>query len=144
MVPQKCHLKKAKKLKTNTTIHIYFFIIIIVFLFFLLLLLFDYDQFFFVFFITFIFYFLFFLLFLKTDMVAQQCQKPISIKILEFLAISCRKHFKIYFDPKNQICTYNIVILITEAPLKKGVLKNFENFAGKHLCWSLVLIKLQS
>ena len=25
-----------------------------------------------------------------------------------------------------------------------GVLKNFANFAGKHLCWSLFLIKLQA
>ena len=27
---------------------------------------------------------------------------------------------------------------------KKGVLKNLANFIGKHLCWSLFLIKLQS
>ena len=27
---------------------------------------------------------------------------------------------------------------------KKGVLKNFANFKGKHLCWGLLLIKLQS
>ena len=26
--------------------------------------------------------------------------------------------------------------------VKKGVLKNFANFIGKHLCWSLFLIKL--
>ena len=26
---------------------------------------------------------------------------------------------------------------------KKGVLRNFENFTGKHLCWSLFLIELQ-
>ena len=26
---------------------------------------------------------------------------------------------------------------------KLGVLKNFANFTGKHLCWSLFLIKLQ-
>ena len=26
---------------------------------------------------------------------------------------------------------------------KIGVLKNFANFIGKHLCWSLFLIKLQ-
>ena len=26
---------------------------------------------------------------------------------------------------------------------KKGVLKNFAIFTGKHLCWSLFLIKLQ-
>ena len=27
--------------------------------------------------------------------------------------------------------------------VKNGVLKNFTIFAGKHLCWSLFLIKLQ-
>ena len=27
--------------------------------------------------------------------------------------------------------------------VKKGVPKNFPNFAGKHLCWSLFLIKLR-
>ena len=27
---------------------------------------------------------------------------------------------------------------------KKGVLKSFANFTGKHLCWSLFLIKLQA
>ena len=28
--------------------------------------------------------------------------------------------------------------------VKRGVLKNFANFTGKHLCWSLFLIMLQS
>ena len=27
---------------------------------------------------------------------------------------------------------------------KKGLLKNFTSFTGKHLCWSLLLIKLQA
>ena len=27
---------------------------------------------------------------------------------------------------------------------KKGVLKDFAKFTGKHLCWSLFLIKLQA
>ena len=27
---------------------------------------------------------------------------------------------------------------------EKSVLKNFANFTGKHLCWSLYLIKLQA
>ena len=27
---------------------------------------------------------------------------------------------------------------------KKGVLKNLSKFTGKHLCWSLFLIKLQA
>ena len=26
--------------------------------------------------------------------------------------------------------------------VKKGVVKNFANFTGKHLCWSLTLVKL--
>ena len=29
-------------------------------------------------------------------------------------------------------------------PINKGVLKNFAMFTGKHLCWSLFLIKLQT
>ena len=29
-------------------------------------------------------------------------------------------------------------------PVKKGVLKNFAIFTGKHLCWSLLLIKSQA
>ena len=28
--------------------------------------------------------------------------------------------------------------------MKKGVLKNFPDFKGKHLCWSLFLVKLQA
>ena len=28
--------------------------------------------------------------------------------------------------------------------LQKGVLKNFANFTGKYLCWSLFLAKLQA
>ena len=28
--------------------------------------------------------------------------------------------------------------------VEKGVYKNFVNFTGKHLCWSLFLIKLQA
>ena len=32
---------------------------------------------------------------------------------------------------------------VLEVFCKKGVLKNLANFAGKHLCWSLFLIKLQ-
>ena len=31
-----------------------------------------------------------------------------------------------------------------EVSCKKGVLKNVANFTGKHLCWKLLLIKLQS
>ena len=28
--------------------------------------------------------------------------------------------------------------------VKEGVLKNFANFTGKHLCWNLLLLKLQA
>ena len=28
--------------------------------------------------------------------------------------------------------------------VKKGVVKNFANFPGKHLCWSVTLVKLCS
>ena len=28
--------------------------------------------------------------------------------------------------------------------VKKGVVKNFANFTGKHLCWSVTLVKLCS
>ena len=31
-----------------------------------------------------------------------------------------------------------------EVSCKKGVLENFTNLKGKHLCWNLFLIKLQS
>ena len=31
-----------------------------------------------------------------------------------------------------------------EVFLKKGVLKNFSNFIGKRLCWSLFLMKLKA
>ena len=27
---------------------------------------------------------------------------------------------------------------------KKGILKNFANFTGKHLCWRLLLLKIQA
>ena len=31
-----------------------------------------------------------------------------------------------------------------EVFFKKGVLKNFANLTGKHLCWSLFLIKMEA
>ena len=40
----------------------------------------------------------------------------------------------------------NIILLealVCKCSLKIDVLKNFANFTGKHLCWSLFLIKLQ-
>ena len=48
-------------------------------------------------------------------------------------ASSAQLHFrKSYFRSTHQRCS-----------VKKGNLKNFANFKGKHLCWSLFLIKLQ-
>ena len=40
----------------------------------------------------------------------------------------------------------NQIFLISEVCLRKShcITKNFANFAGKHLCWSLFLIKLQT
>ena len=32
---------------------------------------------------------------------------------------------------------------LLEVSVEKGVFKSFPNFTGKHLCWSLYLIKLQ-
>ena len=47
----------------------------------------------------------------------------------------------------SNYCCENISVFIQKQPLevlcKRGVLKNFLNFTGKHLCWSLFLIKLQ-
>ena len=42
-------------------------------------------------------------------------------------------------------CVYNMYRSSHQrCSLKKGVLKNLANFTGKHLCWSLFLIKLQA
>ena len=41
--------------------------------------------------------------------------------------------------PQNRCSIIQIL-----ASVKKGALKNFVNFSGKHLCWSLFLIKLQA
>ena len=43
--------------------------------------------------------------------------------------------------PKNVMFRFRISLLQTL--FKIGVLKNFANFTGKHLFWSLFLIKLQ-
>ena len=46
------------------------------------------------------------------------------------------------------LCHYNYNLRSTKAAtrgvLKLRVLKDFANFIGKHLCWSLFLIKLQA
>ena len=62
-----------------------------------------------------------------------------------------------WLQVKRSTKTYRILILIKPGNkikkhhrstrpqmfFKTGVLKNFANFTGKHLCWSLFLIKLQ-
>ena len=44
-----------------------------------------------------------------------------------------RRNSQVYVTSSHRRCS-----------VKKGVLKNFANFKGKHLCWSLFLIKLQA
>ena len=41
-------------------------------------------------------------------------------------------------------CLLPVAAIRVEVFCKKGVLKDFVNFIGKHLCWSLILIKLQA
>ena len=41
-------------------------------------------------------------------------------------------------------CLLPEAVIRVEVFCKKGVLKDFVNFIGKHLCWSLFLIKLQA
>ena len=49
----------------------------------------------------------------------------------EYISTTSKKHFLL-----NK--------RIEELVVKKGVLKNFANFTGEHLCWFLSLINLQS
>ena len=39
------------------------------------------------------------------------------------------------------LCQTSIIRSSHRCSLKKGILKDFANFKGKHLCWSLFLIK---
>ena len=75
------------------------------------------------------------------------------IVIEEFDAqISVVCFFIVHVVPVSFICccAFNYVVKDNsqnqppEVFCKKGVLKNFANFTGKHLCWSLFLIKLQA
>ena len=52
---------------------------------------------------------------------------------------------KIRFIFRPTVMMSNVIEQAEEATggVKQGVLKNFENFTGKQLCWSLFLIKLQ-
>ena len=47
-------------------------------------------------------------------------------------------------NPSMRSFIYNVVTAKLEVFCTKGALKNFANFSGKHLCWSLFLIKLQA
>ena len=42
------------------------------------------------------------------------------------------------------ICVQYVQKQPTKVFFKKGILKNFANLTGKHMCWSLFLIKLQA
>ena len=73
-----------------------------------------------------------------------------------FLEISLTIRFRHYLEMNPTSCYWSYIdfyTLITHdyiltytynfATAAKVVLKNFANFTGKHLCWSLFLIKLQ-
>ena len=60
-----------------------------------------------------------------------------------FLAYSMIRLENIYFG-SVQSCFADTRSSHSEMFFKIGVLKNLTNFTGKHLCWSLCLIKLQT
>ena len=51
--------------------------------------------------------------------------------------------FTYHFPSKGNNSLYHHEKQFLADVLQKRFLKNFENFTGKHLCWSLFLIKLQ-
>ena len=53
----------------------------------------------------------------------------------------CICNLKISFQ--NPKCL-NLEAVVLRCLLKIGVLKNLANFAGKQMCWTLFLIKLQA
>ena len=65
----------------------------------------------------------------------------INFKVLRRKPLINKKHFP-------EIKYIKSLCLLQKQPpevfCKKGVLKNFANFTGKHLCWSLFIIKLQT
>ena len=68
--------------------------------------------------------------------------KPFNIQIFAVIRyflgeISFTKVFLSWFFPFNR-CSHR------RCSVKKGVLKSFANFTGKHLWWSLFLIKLEA
>ena len=62
---------------------------------------------------------------------------------LENFIISINKTSLFIWNWKQQMFTMNNEKRPPEVFYKKAVLKNFLIFTGKHLCWSLFLIKLQ-
>ena len=44
-------------------------------------------------------------------------------------------------NPLNRLL---LLLILKRWSVKKGALKNFANFTGNHLCWSLFIIKLQA
>ena len=59
-------------------------------------------------------------------------------------------NFLINFVTKNLLSKRKMIECFPErcshrrCSIKKAVLENFPNFTGKHLCWSLFLMKLQA
>ena len=71
---------------------------------------------------------------------------------LEKLTLEVPFRYIIYFPAIYFQCMFSLVYTVYchmqpqewRCSLKKGVLTTFVNFTGKHLCWSLFLIKLQA
>ena len=76
-----------------------------------------------------------------------------SIFVKRHLCKSYKPQFKLKESKMIKLCRKNDLFLATvyinlrssaEVFCKKSVLKNFANFTGKHLCWNLLLSKLQA
>ena len=61
--------------------------------------------------------------------------------LLIFFIVSVISSTQITYDV---MCVQYVQKQPPEVFFKKGFLKNFANFTGKHLCWNLFLIKLQA
>ena len=62
--------------------------------------------------------------------------------VLTFIDLFYRYHYICYFIYSD--CMWRHVPTICREAATGGVLKNFANLTGKHLCWSRFLIKLQA
>ena len=76
-----------------------------------------------------------------------------SIFVKRHLCKSYKPQFKLKESKMIKSCRKNDLFLATvyinlrssaEVFCKKSVLKNFTNFTGRHLCWNLLLLKLQA